>query len=169
MIEANLTEYIAGTIHGDVPNNRRQEILNEFSQSTKENVLVAQINTAAHGLNIQFANIVVFCEPQIKPSLERQAVARAYRMGQTNNVFVYRLLTPDSIDEIMLDMLDHKQALFDAYADKSYMNEEAAKAEETAAVEKNMENKIIQLEKERLGISNYKKDNQQAALTQSSQ
>lgn len=51
------------------------------------------------GLNIQAASLVIFCEPQLKPSTETQAISRAYRMGQTRSVLVHRLLTEDTVDE----------------------------------------------------------------------
>ncbi|MBZ6527434.1 DEAD/DEAH box helicase [Aerococcaceae bacterium DSM 111021] len=145
---------IVEAIQGGVSHERRQEIIDEFRDSTEKNVLIAQINTAAHGLNIQFANIVIFCEPQIKPSLESQAVARAYRMGQVNNVFVYRLLTENSIDEQMMEMLGNKQALFDAYAHKAYITEEALSqdTDEEVEIEENIQTKIIDLERRRLGV-----------------
>ena len=59
-------------------------------------VLVARIHAGGTGLNIQAASVVVLMEPQIKPSLEEQAIARAHRMGQTRRVLVYRLLDEDS-------------------------------------------------------------------------
>ena len=62
---------------------------------------------------------MILCEPQLKPSLESQAIARAYRMGQARNVLVYRLLCEDSIDERIMELLAEKQAVFDAFADKS--------------------------------------------------
>src|SRR5690625_650934 len=152
VIEA-LGQKAVDPIHGDVPIKKRQEIIDEFRESDTKNVLVAQINTAAHGLNIQFANTIIFCEPQIKPSLETQAVARAYRMGQVDNVFVYRLLTLDSIDELMMDMLGNKQALFDQFADRSHLQEELEGIEETEEKEmKKTQSKIIDLESARLNI-----------------
>lgn len=140
-------------IHGGVSINSRQEIIDEFRESETKNVLVTQINTAAHGLNIQFANTIIFCEPQIKPSLETQAVARAYRMGQTDNVFVYRLLTINSIDELMMEMLDSKQALFDEFADRSHIMDKMKNiAEEDIETESTIQSKIIEHESSRLGI-----------------
>ncbi|MDX8417741.1 hypothetical protein MOZ64_07790 [Absicoccus sp. CLA-KB-P134] len=70
-------------------------------------------------MNIQTASVVVIAEPQFKPSDENQAIARAYRMGQTRKVLVYHLLCQNSIDERIKDMLDEKQKQFDAFADKS--------------------------------------------------
>ncbi len=51
------------------------------------------------GLNIQAASVVIICEPQIKPSLETQAISRSYRMGQIHNVVVHRLLCANTVDE----------------------------------------------------------------------
>ena len=59
------------------------------------------------------------CEPQFKPSIENQAISRAYRMGQTRNVLVYRLLSARTIDERIMDILERKQQEFDAFAEKS--------------------------------------------------
>ncbi len=43
--------------------------------------------------------MVILCEPQVKPTLEHQAVARAHRMGQVRTVQVHRLLAEDSVDQ----------------------------------------------------------------------
>ena len=55
----------------------------------------------------------------IKPSIENQAISRAYRMGQARNVLVYRLLCEDSIDEKLSKLFDKKQLIFDTFADES--------------------------------------------------
>jgi SNF2 family DNA or RNA helicase len=67
-------------------------------------------------LNVQAASVVILCEPQVKPALEDQAVARAHRMGQTRRVRVHRLVTTDSVDQRLLALLGRKRRLFDAYA-----------------------------------------------------
>ena len=106
-------------INGSVTPQRRQEIIDEFDQAPPGTVLVAQIQSGGTGLNIQSASVVVLCEPQFKPSIENQAISRAYRMGQTRNVLVYRLLCENSVDEKLMALLEDKQAIFDAFADKS--------------------------------------------------
>ena len=58
-------------------------------------VLVSQIQAGGVGLNIQAASVVVLAEPQWKPSIEDQAVARCHRMGQVRPVQVHRLLAED--------------------------------------------------------------------------
>ncbi|MBO4839381.1 MAG: DEAD/DEAH box helicase [Lachnospiraceae bacterium] len=106
-------------INGSVPPARRQEILDEFEKAPAGTVLAAQIQSGGTGLNIQAASVVIICEPQFKPSTENQAISRAYRMGQTRNVLVFRLLCDETIDERITDLLAEKQAIFDAFADKS--------------------------------------------------
>ena len=106
-------------ICGAVTPQRRQEIIDEFDQAPSGTVLAAQIQSGGTGLNIQSASVVILCEPQLKPSVENQAISRAYRMGQTRNVLVYRLLCENSVDEKIMQMLEEKQAIFDAFADRS--------------------------------------------------
>lgn len=106
-------------INGSVPTQRRQEIIDAFDEAPAGTVLLAQIQSGGTGLNIQSASVVILCEPQLKPSIENQAISRAYRMGQARNVLVYRLLCENSIDERITEMLAHKQAIFDAFADRS--------------------------------------------------
>ena len=106
-------------INGSVTPQRRQEIIDEFNKAPAGTVLVAQIQSGGTGLNIQSASVVVLCEPQFKPSIENQAISRAYRMGQTRNVLVYRLLCENTVDEKIMSILESKQVIFDAFADKS--------------------------------------------------
>lgn len=108
-----------GPIDGSVPPQKRQEIVDAFNAAPAGSVLAAQIQAGGTGLNIQSASVVILCEPQFKPSIENQAVSRAYRMGQTRNVLVHRLLCEDSVDERVTEILEKKQTIFDAFADES--------------------------------------------------
>ena len=106
-------------INGSVSPQRRQEIVDEFQKAPPGAVLPAQIQAGGTGLNIQAASVVILCEPQLKPSIENQAISRAYRMGQTRNVLVHRLLCEDTVDEEITALLAQKQQAFDAFADES--------------------------------------------------
>ncbi|MBQ0000626.1 MAG: DEAD/DEAH box helicase [Clostridiales bacterium] len=117
-------------INGSVPPQRRQEIIDEFDQAPAGSVLLAQIQSGGTGLNIQSASVVILCEPQLKPSVEHQAISRAYRMGQSRNVLVYRLLCEDTIDERIMDILEQKQTYFDAFADHSVSGTETLDLDE---------------------------------------
>jgi len=131
-------------ISGSISPQRRQEIIDEFEKAPAGTVLPAQILAGGTGLNIQSASVVIICEPQLKPSIENQAISRAYRMGQTRNVLVYRLLCENTVDEKITSMLEEKQAIFDAFADKS----EAAR--ESIELDEKIFGNIIQQEIERI-------------------
>ena len=112
-------------INGSVTPQRRQEIIDEFDKAPAGTVLAAQIQSGGTGLNIQSASVVILCEPQFKPSIENQAISRAYRMGQARNVLVYRLLCENTVDEKITSLLESKQAIFDAFADQSVAAKES--------------------------------------------
>lgn len=119
-------------ITGSVSPARRQEIIDEFDKARPGSVLVAQIQSGGTGLNIQSASVVILCEPQIKPSIENQAISRAYRMGQSRTVLVYRLLCDDTIDERITDLLAEKQGEFDAFADDSVAADDTLELDKAA-------------------------------------
>jgi len=110
-------------ISGDISPAVRQEIVDKFNAAEPGAVLVSQVQAGGTGLNIQAASVVVFCEPQLTPAIENQAIARAYRMGQTRDVLVYRLLADETIDERMLEILSTKQKEFDAFAEDSVIGD----------------------------------------------
>ena len=135
-------------ITGDIPPEKRQAIVDKLKDAPAGTAIVSQVQAGGTGLNIQAASVVIFCEPQIKPSIENQALSRAYRMGQTRSVLVYRLLCEDTVDERMLEILANKQNLFDNFADESAVGAENIKQTEAALAKQ-----IIAKEKERLNSS----------------
>lgn len=136
-------------ITGEISPQRRQEIVDAFAQAEDGAVLVSQVQAGGTGLNIQSASVVIFCEPQIKPSIENQAIARAYRMGQVRDVLVYRLLADDTIDESMLELLKTKQLQFDSFAEESVVGEESLKPKEAAWISKLVEEEQKRLAEDR--------------------
>lgn len=139
-----LGDRCVGPINGSVSPQRRQELVDAFNSAPSGAVLTAQIQSGGTGLNIQSASVVVLCEPQFKPSVENQAISRAYRMGQARNVLVYRLLCENTVDEKITDLLREKQAVFDAFADKSIVADETTELDETSFGD------IMQSERERI-------------------
>jgi SNF2 family DNA or RNA helicase len=136
-------------ITGAVTPQRRQQIVDEFDKAPQGTVLVSQVQAGGTGLNIQAASVVVFCEPQLTPAIENQAVARAYRMGQTRDVLVHRLLADDTIDERMLEILSGKQKEFDSFADESVVGDIQMSAEES----RSWITKMVEDEQKRLMLS----------------
>ncbi|HEY2793134.1 MAG TPA: DEAD/DEAH box helicase [Micromonosporaceae bacterium] len=139
-----------GPLTGSVPPMRRQALVDEFAAADGAAVLVAQIQAGGVGLNIQAASVVVICEPQVKPTIEDQAIARCHRMGQVRTVQVHRLLTSDSVDERMLEILATKAQLFDDYARQSHLASTSPDALDVA--DASMGRQVVALEKERLAL-----------------
>ncbi|MDR2703872.1 MAG: DEAD/DEAH box helicase, partial [Cellulomonadaceae bacterium] len=81
-----------GPITGAISPEQRQMFVDDFTKRNDGSVLVAQIRAGGTGLNIQAASVVIIVDPQYNPQIERQAIARAHRMGQEKPVHVYRLL-----------------------------------------------------------------------------
>lgn len=118
-VEALLGERCIGTITGSTEVTQRQDVIDRLTHAPAGSAVICQIQAGGTGLNVQSASVVIFCEPQIKPSLTNQAISRVYRMGQVRNVLVYHLLCENTVDESMVMMLERKQQEFDVFADES--------------------------------------------------
>ncbi|MEV5435564.1 SNF2-related protein [Streptomyces sp. NPDC052682] len=145
------TGQVVGPITGSVPPGRRQQIVDEFSAASGHAVLLSQIEAGGVGLNMQAASVVILCEPQLKPTVEHQAVARAHRMGQVRPVQVHRLLATGGVDERMVRMLENKTRLFDAYARRSAVAESTPDAVDVSDVA--LARRIVEEEQARLGVA----------------
>ncbi len=117
-----------GPLSGSIPAQERQDLVDAFTARPGHAVLLAQIESGGVGLNLQAASVVILCEPQTKPSLEHQAVARVQRMGQVRAVRVHRLLATECLDERLVAVLEDKSRTFDAYARRSDVAEAAPDA-----------------------------------------
>lgn len=152
-------------INGSVSVERRQEIIDRFEKMPAGSVLPAQIQAGGTGLNIQSASVVIICEPQLKPSIENQAISRSYRMGQTRKVLVYRLLAVNTIDEKIDEMLTRKQSVFNAFADVSAAA--AASRQEEQQIDDKTFGKLIQEEIDRINAeSGYDPQKEQKAAAE---
>lgn len=146
-----LGDRVIGPLTGSVPATQRQELVEKFTRAGDKAVLLAQITAGGTGMNMQAGSVVVICEPQVKPSLETQAIARAHRMGQLRGVQVHRLLTTDSVDQRMVEILGEKQRIFDEYARGSEVA--ASSAEAVDVSEKKLAAEVIDAEMERLAVT----------------
>lgn len=148
VLQEHLGTQVVGTVTGSVAPGTRQQLVDSLDHAPAGSVLLAQITAGGTGLNIQSANVVVLVEPQVKPSIEAQAIARVHRMGQTAKVLVHRLIAENTADELMLGRLAGKTQLFDAYARPS----ESAQIHDAVDVsESELAASIIAEERRRLG------------------
>lgn len=156
VIQAALPGRVFGPLTGSMPGAARQNLIDKFTKHAGSATLLAQIEAGGVGLNIQAASIVIIAEPQWKPSIELQAIARAHRMGQLRTVQVHRILAAGSIDEPIRNLVLDKSAIFDEYARKSH-----AKDANSAAVDTGWEpndkrptqDELVKAEQARLGVA----------------
>ena len=137
-----------GPLTGSVPAAARQVIVDQFSAAAHGAVLISQIVAGGVGLNIQAASVVVICEPQLKPTTEWQAIARAHRMGQLESVQVHRLLSEEGVDQRVTEILARKRELFDDFARISETADSAPEAFDIS--EADLAREVIAAERARL-------------------
>jgi superfamily II DNA or RNA helicase len=97
-------------LDGDVPQKKRPEIVHEF-QTNPDCKLIIMTNAGAMGLNLQAANTVINVDLPWNPAVLEQRIGRAHRMGQTQPVQVYVLVTEQTIEENLLATLSAKKDL----------------------------------------------------------
>lgn len=139
---------VYGPINGAMPADVRQRTIDKFSRAGHGAVLVSQILAGGVGLNIQAASIVIICEPQLKPTTEWQAIARARRMGQVHTVQVHRLLSEEGVDRRITDILEQKRQVFEAFARDSDVADSAPEAYDVSEAE--LARQVVAEERERL-------------------
>ena len=140
---------VIGPLTGGISPADRQAMVDELTNAKGPAVLVAQIQAGGVGLNIQAASVIIIAEPQLTPSSEEQAIARAHRMGQVRPVDVHRLLCEDSVDQRVLELLADKREAFDEYARRSDMANAAPDAVDTSS-ETELRHAIVAAERKRL-------------------
>jgi SNF2 family DNA or RNA helicase len=97
-------------LDGSVPQKQRQELVHTF-QTNPDCKLFITTNAGSVGLNLQAANTVINVDLPWNPAVLEQRIARAHRMGQTQSVQVYVLVTEDTIEDRLLGTIAAKKDL----------------------------------------------------------
>jgi SWI/SNF-related matrix-associated actin-dependent regulator of chromatin subfamily A3 len=95
--EANIT---FERIDGGISIGEREKILKAFDERDDLPVLIMTTGTGAYGLNLTAANRIFIIEPQWNPAVENQAISRAIRLGQADNVQVTRYIIKDTVEKV---------------------------------------------------------------------
>ncbi|MDR4515295.1 C-terminal helicase domain-containing protein, partial [Nitrosomonas sp.] len=89
---------------------RRDEAIEQF-KSGQVNVFLISLKAGGVGLNLTEADTVIIYDPWWNPAVESQAADRAHRIGQDKAVFVYKLITENTVEEKILEMQERKRLL----------------------------------------------------------
>jgi superfamily II DNA or RNA helicase len=114
LIEPRLTDTGLAFVRLDGTTRDRGEVVSRFQSDDGPPVMLISLKAGGVGLNLTAADHVFLCDPWWNPAVEAQAADRAHRIGQDKPVMVYRLVATDTVEERVLTLQEHKQALFDA-------------------------------------------------------
>ena len=115
LLEKDLKEVGIETLYldGSTPAHERGELVRTFQEGEKPYLFLLSLKAGGVGLNLTAAETVILLDPWWNEAVERQAIDRAHRIGQKNSLLVSRYLTPDSIEEKMLEIKARKMAIAD--------------------------------------------------------
>ena len=98
---------------GSTKVDERIELVEEFNRNPEIKVFLISLKAGGTGLNLTGADMVIHYDPWWNIGAENQATDRAYRIGQKNNVQVYKLITKNSIEEKIYELQQKKAKLAD--------------------------------------------------------
>ncbi|MDD3303738.1 MAG: DEAD/DEAH box helicase [Clostridia bacterium] len=96
---------------GNTKVDTRIEMVEKFNKSEDVKIFLISLKAGGTGLNLTGADIVIHYDPWWNLSAQNQATDRAYRIGQKNNVQVFKLITQNSIEEKILNLQNVKMEL----------------------------------------------------------
>ena len=100
-------EYFDGsTSAGD-----REKAINRFQGDDECRVFLISLKAGGVGLNLTAADYVYIVDPWWNPAVEQQAIDRTHRIGQTKNIFAYRMICKDTVEDKILLLQERKRAL----------------------------------------------------------
>ena len=111
--ELNANDITYFKLTGSTKVDERIKMVDEFNENKDIKVFLISLKAGGTGLNLTGADMVIHYDPWWNASAENQATDRAYRIGQKNNVQVYKLITKNSIEEKIYELQQKKAELID--------------------------------------------------------
>lgn len=93
----------------DGATKNRGEVVEEFQKNENIKLFLISLKAGGVGLNLTEADYVFMLDPWWNPAVEQQAVDRTHRIGQKKNVFIYKFITKDSVEEKILALQQRKR------------------------------------------------------------
>jgi len=116
-------------LDGSTPVKEREKLVKTFQKSDDIPLFLISMKAGGLGLNLTAADYIIHLDPWWNPAVEDQASDRAYRIGQTRPVTVYRLISKNTIEEKIIRLHQTKKSLADALLDGSDMSHKLTKEE----------------------------------------
>ncbi len=110
LLEEEISYY---KLQGSTKKNERHELVEKFNNDDT-NVFLISLKAGGTGLNLTAADVVIHYDPWWNLAAQNQATDRAYRIGQRNNVIVYKLIAKGTIEENIVKLQQTKMNLVDS-------------------------------------------------------
>ena len=117
VLEERLAKYDPVVVTGDTKDEDRTVAMNIFQNNPKCKCIIGTIGALGTGFTLTAGNNVIFVDHPWNRALYDQAVDRCHRIGTTKTVTVYNLLTKNTIDERVWELVKEKGELSDAIVD----------------------------------------------------
>jgi SNF2 family DNA or RNA helicase len=98
---------------------KRENIVKAFQDNPSCRIFLISLKAGGVGLNLTAADYVFILDPWWNPASEEQAVSRAHRIGQDKNVFVYRFISENSIEEKIQTLQQRKSKLAETFVNSN--------------------------------------------------
>ena len=89
----------------------REKAIQRFQNEEEVRVFLISLKAGGVGLNLTAADYVYIVDPWWNPAVEQQAIDRTHRIGQTKNIFAYRMICRDTIEDKILQLQEKKRTL----------------------------------------------------------
>ena len=89
----------------------REKAIQSFQNDDSVRVFLISLKAGGVGLNLTAADYVYIVDPWWNPAVEQQAIDRTHRIGQTKNIFAYRMICKDTIEDKILQLQEKKRTL----------------------------------------------------------
>jgi superfamily II DNA or RNA helicase len=96
---------------GSVAEKDRKNVIKEFQEDQNRKLFLISLRAGGVGLNLTSADYVFMLDPWWNPAVENQAINRAHRIGQDKNVFVYKFITRNTVEEKIINLQQKKTNL----------------------------------------------------------
>lgn len=115
-------------LDGTLKPEKRQAVIDRFNSDPRVLAFIASTRSGGVGINLTAANHVVFFDTDWNPAMDRQAMDRCHRLGQTKDVTVHRLITEGTVEENIWRKQLHKRILADFVVNQDTFGAEQALA-----------------------------------------
>jgi len=107
-------------LDGKLSVSKREQAIELFNNNPDVNIFLISLKAGCLGLNLTTASVVFLCDPWWNPAVERQAIDRVHRIGQSRKVKVYKMAVRNTVEEKLLALQDKKSKMSNDVLEESW-------------------------------------------------